>query len=255
MLSLWQTSGFFHRLSPVLTLCCICPYANFPKVGKTSDSYPFWPCLPGLNKASDLERYAELKGKDVRTVRAWCRSDKIPAYRKGKRWRINQEFLGRTIAREASLRYFRRYFGDGDGKYPLTARDKRALEYTLVKTDGLSDPEERRKYIFYRFKHHPDAYGETSQPYEDIMTAADWLMLKNGSVTIETLAKHLHMSKSNLYRRHPGMMIAIKKRYRTSDPRVVDLPGGVEVPGEEFDYDAVEEHLKAASNKARRGPP
>jgi hypothetical protein len=231
------------------------PYgASFPKVDKTSDSYQFWPRLSGLNQASDLGRYAELKSKDIHTVRAQCRSGKLPAYREGKRWRIDQEFLNRAIAREASLRYFRRYFGDGDGKHPLTARDKRVLEYTLVKMD-LRDPEERRKYIFYRLcdpeerQKFLDAYAEISGPYADIMTAADWLKLTNGSLpTVEELAKHLRTSKSALYRRLPQIMQVLRQRYHIDDlpdgvaSQIGGSPWGVRVAGAvDFDYDAIDD--------------
>jgi hypothetical protein len=198
-------------------------------------------------KTSDLRRYADLKGVDVRTVRSWCETKKIPAekWKRDGRWHLHPLL----IAKEESLRYFRRYFGSGNDKVSLSERDKRALEYTLVKT-GLRDWEERRQFIFCRYRHHPDAYSETSQPYADIMTAADWLMLEDGFVTVETLAKHLRMSKSKLYDRHPGMMAAIKKRYRDCvDQPVVDLPGGVQAVGAvEFDYAAIDKILDAAKS-------
>ena len=195
-----------------------------------------------MGKASDLQHYADLKGKDVRTVRGWCETGKIPAEKRDGRWHLHPLL----IAKEESLRYFRTWFGNGNGKRRLTERDKRALEYRLVKM-GLGDPEERRKYITYRFIDDPkerqnfrDAYAEISKPYEDIFAAADWLMLKTGSVTFKTLAKHLHMSKSKLYERHPGLMTAIKKRYREDVLHVVDLPGGVRAVGVEFDYAAID---------------
>jgi hypothetical protein len=181
-----------------------------------------------VGKTSELRRYADLKGVDVRTVRGWCRSKKIPAkkWKRDGRWHLHPLL----IAREESLRYFRRYFGDGNGKHSLTARDKRALEYTLVKT-GLRDPEERRKYISYRFCDDPEerkkfqaAYAEISQPYEDIMAAADWLEMKSGKIpTAKEVAKHLKMSVAQLYSIHPGIMRVIKARYREDSPTETDF--------------------------------
>jgi hypothetical protein len=182
-----------------------------------------------VRKTSDLQRYADLKGKDVRTIRGWCQTGKIPAQRLKGRWQINPHL----ILKEESLRRFRTWFGDGNGKRPLTERDKRALEYVLVKM-GLGDSEERRKYLTYRFIDDPeerqkfrDAYAEIiSGRYADLMAAAEWLMLKNGAVpTIEELAKYLHTSKSTLYRRLPGIARVLKQRYHADD-----LPDGVAAP-------------------------
>jgi hypothetical protein len=181
-------------------------------------------------KISDLRRYADLKGVDVRTVRLWCQAGKdgdgrkFPAKKRGKRWHLHRHL----IQREENLQYFRRYFGNGNGKQPTSEHDKRALEYTLVKMcdedPRLRDPEERRKFMFYRFKHHPDAYRATSYPYADIWIAAAWLKLKNGRIpTSEELAKHLKMSVSKLYRRYPGIMSAIKARCRED----LSTPGGL----------------------------
>lgn len=191
------------------------------------------------------EPNTDLKGIDVRTVRGWCETAKIPArkWKRDGRWHLHPLL----ITKEESLRYFRRYFGSGNDKVPLSEHDKRALEYTLVKMD-IRNWEERREFIFYRYKHHPDAYAKTSLPYADIMTAADWLMLEDGFVTVETLAKHLRMSKSKLYDRHPGIMAAIKKRYRDLvDQPIVDLPGGVQAVGAvDFDYAPIDALLAAS---------
>src|SRR5262249_45901115 len=154
------------------------------------------------------------------------------------------------IPKEKSLRYFRTYFGDGYGRHPLTERDKRALEYTLVKT-RLCDPEDRRKYIFYRLcdpkerQEVRDAYVKTSGRYANMLTANDWLKLKTGrEPSVEEIAEHLRTSKSTLYRRCPGIKKMIEQRYRTDDSpdgvgATVDLPGGVQSsePAVYFDYD------------------
>jgi hypothetical protein len=205
--------------------------------------------FPKVAKISALRQYANLKSKDIRTVRGWCQTGKIPARFDGTRWHLHPLL----IAKEESLRYFRRYFGDGDGKHPLTERDKRALEYLLVKMN-LRDPEERRKYIFYRLcapeerEKFKASYAEVSgQPCGDILTSSDWLKLKNGSVpAVEELREHLHTSKSTLYQRIPRIMEVLKKRYRTDDSpdgvhsQIAGLPWDVRVVGAvDFDYDAI----------------
>jgi hypothetical protein len=208
---------------------------------------------------SDVQRYADMKGVDPRTVRRWFKAGKIPAKygtrRDGHRFEISRRILPDLIAREKSLRRFRTWFGNGNSKRRLTERDKRALEYRLVKM-GLKDPEERRKYITYRFIDDPeerqrfrDAYAEISKPYEDINAAADWLMLKNRSLpTVEELAKHLRTSKSALYQRLHRIMQVLRQRYHIDDlpdgvaSQISGLPRGVRVVGAvDFDYDAIDD--------------
>jgi hypothetical protein len=185
-----------------------------------------------VGKTSDLARYADLKDVDVRTVRAWCQSGKVPARREGKRWRINQEWLSGMIAREGALRYFRACFGDSNGRYPLTARDKRALEYTVLK-EKFPNKKELDQFLYYHYRPHPQAYAAVDavsrpSPGEagiggDVMISAAWLH-KFGTLTAKELAKKVGVSVSGLYRIRPGIMKIIRQGLQIDDPTAPTEP-------------------------------
>jgi hypothetical protein len=169
-------------------------------------------------KISDLRRYAQLKGVDVRTVRGWCETGKIPAkkWKRDGRWHLHRLL----IAKEESIQYIRAFFHGGDGKRPPTARDMRAFEYGLLKQELVKEsPFLTGAAIALSYKPDPDVKNALLQPYEDIFTAADWLKQKNGSVpTIKKLAQHLRISKSALYGRLHEIAEVLKQRYNTDDP-------------------------------------
>jgi excisionase family DNA binding protein len=173
-----------------------------------------------VGKTSDLARYAELKDVDVRTVRAWCQSGKIPAYRKGKRWRINQKFLSGMIARDGAVRFFRACFGDSNGKHPLNERDKRALEYTVLKRK-FRNKEELDQFLYYAYRRDPEAYEAVSRRVVgiggDVLIAAAWLH-KFGTLTAKELARKIGISVPTLFRLRPRIMKNIKQLLQTYDP-------------------------------------
>jgi hypothetical protein len=165
---------------------------------------------------SDLARYANLKGVDVRTVQRWCQGGKIPAQRKGKRWRIEEKFLSGMIARDGALRCFRAWFGNGNGDRPLTARDKRALEYTVLKRK-IRNKEALERFLCHHYRPDPEAYDAVSRPYGDVLIAAAWLH-QFGTLNVNTLARKIGVSVPTLYRLQPGIMKIIRQRLATFDP-------------------------------------
>lgn len=156
---------------------------------------------------SDLERYAALKGVTVRTVRRWCKSDKVPtAYRKGSRWHISPLL----IQREANLKAFRECFGNG------SKRDKHALMCTLVAHDIhdsrkaaslLQREPEQWRFLYLNYRHHPDAHKIMADRSKALLVAAKWLHLNGRDVSRSTLGEVMKMSERTLYRKYGKQFI------------------------------------------------
>ncbi|PYJ33622.1 MAG: hypothetical protein DME88_07900 [Verrucomicrobia bacterium] len=202
-----------------------------------------------MGKMSDVQRYADAKGVDPRTVRRWSKAKKIPAKygtrSDGHRFEISRRILPDLIAREKSLRDCRAYFPG----------DKRAFEYALLKqrfgrmklrmknkklrTKKLrsffgSDTTRAKRFLVSialarSYKPDPDATAALSRPYADLRVAAAWLYRYHRRVTREMLARHVGISCSKLYRRCPGIMRMIKHHLQAFDPTP---PTGLTTPTE-----------------------
>jgi hypothetical protein len=176
---------------------------------------------------SDLEKIAALENVTIRQVRRWCADGRVPARRKKGQWHVDQQWLGRVIAREASKEVLRAYLGNGNGKQALTARDKRAFEATLL-AHGIQDGRdwqklrrdfpEKFRFLYFYYKHDPLAYRAADDPLASLRVRIELEIQRTGRVLkVKELAEKLDVSVAQLYRAEPGLIKKLK-RWFLHDP-------------------------------------
>ena len=166
-----------------------------------------------MSKMSDVQRYAEAKDKNPRTVRRWCRSGKIRAQRNGDSWRIDPLEIQRAEIRKD----LRTYFG------PPTARNKHMFEATLF-ARGIDDPRDSEKllrespdkwrFLYLKYQHHEKAHLAADDPRAWLRFRIERQVQRLGYVPqVTELAKMLGVSVAQLYGAEPRLIKKLKRRF------------------------------------------